>query len=162
MTDNTLLAETLAATVHRIPGVYALGDPITRMIGVARTAIGRSPRAAGILLDVDPPRLAVRVALVAEYPANVTALADAVRIAIREDLAEHNGPLSIDVTITDVHGPFDIDLPESEPEVEPDPDPRSDSEAQPDTTVAAAPVPLVVLDPVPTNDTGSVHPGPPL
>lgn len=106
-----LLTQALARTVQNLPGVYALGSPATRMLGVARSTLTGTEHLAGVTVTANPPRLDVTVSLVAEYPANVTDLADAARAAITAELAPHHiGPLHIDVTVTDVHGPFDTPI----------------------------------------------------
>jgi uncharacterized alkaline shock family protein YloU len=74
-----------------------------------------------VLADDDV--LNVEVSLVAEYPASVEEVADTVRADIASALeARHAGPVDIDITVTDVHGPFD---------------PADDAPAD-DATVAAA------------------------
>jgi uncharacterized alkaline shock family protein YloU len=117
------LAQVIAATAETVPGVHALGSPTARAVDSARTRLLGRTSVPGVNVLADDDVLNVEVSLVAEYPASVEEVADTVRADIASALeARHAGPVDIDITVTDVHGPFD---------------PADDAPAD-DATVAAA------------------------
>lgn len=117
------LAQVIAATAETVPGVHALGSPTARAVDSARTRLLGRTSVPGVNVQADDDVLNVEVSLVAEYPASVEEVADTVRADIASALeARHAGPVGIDITVTDVHGPFD---------------PADDAPAD-DATVAAA------------------------
>jgi uncharacterized alkaline shock family protein YloU len=114
------LAQVIAATAETVPGVHALGSPTARAVDSARTRLLGHTSVPGVNVLADDDVLNVEVSLVAEYPASIE---DTVRADIASALeARHAGPVDIDITVTDVHGPFD---------------PADDAPAD-DATVAAA------------------------
>ena len=108
------LAQVIATTAETVPGVHALGSPTARAIDSARTRLLGRTAVPGVNVLADEDVLNVEVSLVAEYPASIDELADTVRADVAAALeARHPGPVDIDITVTDVHGPFDP--------IEPDP-----------------------------------------
>ncbi|MET3511544.1 Asp23/Gls24 family envelope stress response protein [Plantibacter flavus] len=108
------LAQVIATTAETVPGVHALGSPTARAIDSARTRLLGRTAVPGVNVLADEDVLNVEVSLVAEYPASIDELADTVRADVAAVLeARHPGPVDIDITVTDVHGPFDP--------IEPDP-----------------------------------------
>ncbi|OAN27251.1 hypothetical protein A4X17_08265 [Plantibacter sp. H53] len=108
------LAQVIATTAETVPGVHALGSPTARAIDSARTRLLGRTAVPGVNVLADEDVLNVEVSLVAEYPASIDELADTVRADIAAALeARHPGPVDIDITVTDIHGPFDP--------IEPDP-----------------------------------------
>ncbi|WP_285037679.1 Asp23/Gls24 family envelope stress response protein [Plantibacter sp. ME-Dv--P-095] len=102
------LAQVIAATAETVPGVHALGSPSARAVDSARTRLLGRTSVPGVNVLADDDVLNVEVSLVAEYPASVEEVADTVRADITSVLeARHSGPVDIDITVTDVHGPFD-------------------------------------------------------
>jgi uncharacterized alkaline shock family protein YloU len=102
------LAQVIAATAETVPGVHALGSPAARAVDSARTRLLGRTSVPGVNVLADDDVLNVEVSLVAEYPASVEEVADTVRADIASALeARHAGPVDIDITVTDVHGPFD-------------------------------------------------------
>ncbi|KQQ53157.1 Asp23/Gls24 family envelope stress response protein [Plantibacter sp. Leaf314] len=102
------LAQVIAATAETVPGVHALGSPSARAVDSARTRLLGRTSVPGVNVLADDDVLNVEVSLVAEYPASVEEVADTVRADIASVLeARHSGPVDIDITVTDVHGPFD-------------------------------------------------------
>lgn len=108
------LAQVIAEAAGVVPGVHALGSSTARAVDSARTRLLGRTAVPGVSVLDDAGVLNVEVDLVAEYPANVSELADTVRADVASALeARHDGPVDIDITVTDVHGPFDP--------IEPDP-----------------------------------------
>ncbi|WP_426737601.1 Asp23/Gls24 family envelope stress response protein [Plantibacter sp. 2H11-2] len=108
------LAKVIATTAETVPGVHALGSPTARAIDSARTRLLGRTAVPGVNVLADDDVLSVEVSLVAEYPAGIDEVADTVRADVAAVLeARHPGPVDIDITVTDIHGPFDP--------IEPDP-----------------------------------------
>ena len=108
------LAQVIATTAETVPGVHALGSPTARAIDSARTRLLGRTAVPGVNVLADDDVLNVEVSLVAEYPASIDEVADTVRADVTAALeARHPGPVDIDITVTDIHGPFDP--------IEPDP-----------------------------------------
>lgn len=114
------LAQVIATTAETVPGVHALGSPTARAIDSARTRLLGRTTVPGVNVLADEDVLNVEVSLVAEYPASIDEVADTVRADVAAALeARHPGPVDIDITVTDIHGPFDP--------IEPDPGEASDA-----------------------------------
>lgn len=108
------LAQVIATTAETVPGVHALGSPTARAIDSARTRLLGRTAVPGVNVLADEDVLNIEVSLVAEYPASIDEVADTVRADVAAALeARHPGPVDIDITVTDIHGPFDP--------IEPDP-----------------------------------------
>ena len=106
-TPEQRLERTIAVTVLGVTGVHRLGTGAARVVGAVRNAVG-SADSAGVRATTTDTGLAVDVSVVAEYPTNVTELADTIRTQVRHAVGQLDGePVTIDVTVTDVHGPFD-------------------------------------------------------
>lgn len=113
-THSDELAQVIAEAAGVVPGVHALGSSTARAVDSARTRLLGRTAVPGVSVLDDAGVLNVEVDLVAEYPANVSELADTVRADVASALeSRHDGPVDIDITVTDVHGPFDP--------IEPDP-----------------------------------------
>jgi len=101
------LERTIALTVLGTTGVHALGTPSARLVGAVRSRLGKGG-VTGVTVTQASTGLQVDVALVAEYPTNVTELADKVRTQVGHAVGQLDGePVSVDVSVVDVHGPFD-------------------------------------------------------
>ncbi|MGK9148493.1 Asp23/Gls24 family envelope stress response protein [Plantibacter flavus] len=121
------LAERIAETASTIPGVHGLGSAPARVIDSARTRLLGRTAVPGVSVLVEGATTSVEVDLVAEYPANVTELADTVRAAVGHTLDDQpGGRIAVDVTVSDVHGPFDP----------PEPDPAAAIDAGSDSPAA--------------------------
>lgn len=111
--ESDELAQLIGDAASAVPGVYALGSRSARAVDSARLSLLGRTSVPGVNVLVDRDVLNVEVSLVAEYPANVSAVADAVRADLTTRLAgRHDGPLDIDIAVTDVHGPFDSEEPD--------------------------------------------------
>ena len=104
-----VLEHTIAVTVLGITGVHKLGTAPARLAGALRGAIG-SGTVPGVRAGTTDDGLVVDVSVVAEYPTNVSELADTIRTQIQHAVGQlDDEPVAIDVTVTDIHGPFDSD-----------------------------------------------------
>ena len=102
------LAQVVARAAAAVPGVHGLGSAAARAVDSARTRLLGRTGVPGVNILVEADALSVDVSLVAEYPANVSEVADSVRTQVAAALGtRHEGVVDIDVTVTDVHGPFD-------------------------------------------------------
>lgn len=112
-----ILARTVADTALGVSGVHRLGTPFGRAVDSVRSALGSgSGSYPGVAISHRDSGLAITVSLVVEYPANVTAVAETARTQIAHAVGQlHEHPVAVDVTITDVHGPFDTEPPAGEP-----------------------------------------------
>lgn len=129
MTDTTTsaplsLAEEIRQTVSGMDGVHRLGTLVSRL---ATAVLRDADRADGVRVAEAPDApsgtgsrtattgaagaersVIVEVALVAEYPARIDALCDAVREEVERIVRSHGHVLAgVDVDVVDVHGPFD-------------------------------------------------------
>lgn len=105
-----ILARTVADTALGVSGVHRLGPPFGRAVdSVRRSALG-SGSYPGVAISRRDAGPTISVSLVVEYPANVTEVAETARAQIAHAVGQlHEHPIAIDVTITDVHGPFDAE-----------------------------------------------------
>ncbi|MFJ2354929.1 Asp23/Gls24 family envelope stress response protein [Frigoribacterium sp. NPDC087798] len=104
-----VLEHTIGVTVLGVSGVHALGTASQRLAGALRTAIGTGS-VPGVRAGTTDEGLVVDIAVVAEYPTNVTTLADTVRTQVKHAVGQLDGEeVTVNVTVTDVHGPFDSD-----------------------------------------------------
>jgi len=104
-----VLEHTIGVTVLGVSGVHALGSTTERVAGALRSAIG-SGSVPGVRAGTTDDGLVVDIAVVAEYPTNVTALADTIRTQVQHAVGQlDDEPVTINVTVSDVHGPFDAE-----------------------------------------------------
>ncbi|MFP7832885.1 Asp23/Gls24 family envelope stress response protein [Marisediminicola sp. LYQ134] len=112
------LERAIAVTVLGTTGVYTLGTPFARFAGSLAGRVG-ADTIAGVRTSTDKTGTVVDVAIVAEYPANVTELADTVRTQIEHTVRQTEGDhVTVNVEVTDVHGPFDPIETDEDPEAE--------------------------------------------
>ena len=101
------LERAIAVTVLGTTGVHALGTPVARAVGALRSRLGAGG-VTGVTITRTTGGVVVDVALVAEYPTNVTELAETVRTQVGHAVAQLDADgVTVDVMVTDVHGPFD-------------------------------------------------------
>ncbi len=109
---DTVIAKVAALAVLEVPGVYALGGTVERMMGAVRGAFGDSEHGQGVTVEVGETQVAADVSLVAGYPIPLQKVADDVRAAVYKTVQELVGMqvTEVNVTITDVHtGVEDLD-----------------------------------------------------
>jgi uncharacterized alkaline shock family protein YloU len=111
-----ILARTVADTALGVSGVHRLGTPFGRAVDSVRRSAFGSGSYPGVSISQRDAGVAITVSLVVEYPANVTEVAETARTQIAHAVGQlHEHPVAVDVTITDVHGPFDTEPPAVEP-----------------------------------------------
>lgn len=112
------LAEQISRTVAGMIGVHRLGTPVSRLATAVLRDAGRAEGVRVAEADGGPDgrdAVLVEIALVAEYPARIDALCEAVREQAGRLVRTHGHALAgVDVDVVDVHGPFDP-LPGEEP-----------------------------------------------
>ncbi|GLK16654.1 Asp23/Gls24 family envelope stress response protein [Herbiconiux flava] len=112
-----ILARTVADTALGVSGVHRLGTPFGRAVDSVRRSAFGSGSNPGVVISQRDDGLAISVSLVVEYPANVTEVAETARTQIAHAVGQlHEHPIAVDVTITDVHGPFDATTSTGSPE----------------------------------------------
>lgn len=101
---DTVIAKVAALAVLEVPGVYALGGGLERIVGAVREAFGDADHGQGISVEVGETQVAVDVSVVAEYPVALQKVADDVRTAVYKTVQELVGMkvTEVNVTITDV------------------------------------------------------------
>nr|WP_246306599.1 Asp23/Gls24 family envelope stress response protein [Herbiconiux flava] len=111
------MARTVADTALGVSGVHRLGTPFGRAVDSVRRSAFGSGSNPGVVISQRDDGLAISVSLVVEYPANVTEVAETARTQIAHAVGQlHEHPIAVDVTITDVHGPFDATTSTGSPE----------------------------------------------
>lgn len=118
--EEGVISKVAGIATFNVPGVYALGGGVSRALGAIRDAINQTDRGQGVSIEVGETQVAVDITLVAEYPTSLQKVAENVRIAVYDAIAEIVGMevTEVNVTINDVHIPGDDD-------------PVDDSERQP-------------------------------
>lgn len=109
--DDSVVAKVAGIAVRDIPGVYALGGGVARMVGAVRDAVGNTDLAQGVTVEVGETQVAADISLVAEYPVPLQELGDRVREAVAKAVTELVGMeiAEVNVTVSDVHVPSDDD-----------------------------------------------------
>jgi uncharacterized alkaline shock family protein YloU len=107
--DDSVIAKVAGIAVREIPGVYALGGGVARIVGAVRDAVGNTDLTQGISVEVGETQVAADVSIVAEYPVALQDLGDRVRAAVARAVTELVGMeiAEVNVTISDVHLPAD-------------------------------------------------------
>ncbi|MFZ6992664.1 Asp23/Gls24 family envelope stress response protein [Curtobacterium sp. RRHDQ66] len=104
----TVAARTAAVTAIGVDGVHHLGGVLERAADQVRSRLGRTANALGVQVDDVDGTLDVQVSLVVTYPERVTTVAEEVRAQVAHAVTQVAGrPATVDVRVTDVHGPFD-------------------------------------------------------
>ncbi|WKK72709.1 Asp23/Gls24 family envelope stress response protein [Rathayibacter oskolensis] len=132
-----LVATAAAETAVGVTGVHHLGGTAARSLDrAARAVLGTSTR-PGVTVSRADGVTTVDVDLVVEYPHRVRTVIDATREQVSRAAAPlAAGSVVVNVTVTDVHGPFDpIEVPDSEREYG---EPLVDKARDAATTAAAA------------------------
>jgi uncharacterized alkaline shock family protein YloU len=102
---DSVIAKVAALAVLEVPGVYALGGGLERVVGAVRDAFGDTEHGQGVSVEVGETQVAADVSLVADYPVPLQKVADDVRAAVYKTIQELVGMqvTEVNVTITDVH-----------------------------------------------------------
>ncbi|MEB4614691.1 Asp23/Gls24 family envelope stress response protein [Leucobacter sp. M11] len=109
--DDAVVAKVAGIAIRDVPGVYALGGGMARMVGAVREAVGNTDLTQGVSVEVGERQVAADISLVAEYPVPLQALADQVRAAVATAITDLVGMevAEVNVTISDVHVPSEED-----------------------------------------------------
>lgn len=109
---DSVIAKVAALAVLEVPGVYALGGNVERIVGAVRGAFGDTEHGQGVSVEVGETQVAADVSLIATYPLPLQQVADDVRAAVYTTIQDLVGMevTEVNVTITDVHtGVKDMD-----------------------------------------------------
>ncbi|GAA4666389.1 Asp23/Gls24 family envelope stress response protein [Frondihabitans cladoniiphilus] len=105
-----LLGTTVAETAAGVTGVHHLGGLAARTLDRARRQVLGSSSAPGVNVAREDGTTVIDLDIVVEYPHAVSDVIDATRIQVSRAAAQIvTGPVVVDITVTDVHGPFDRD-----------------------------------------------------
>lgn len=96
----------VAQAALSVEGVHRLGTPAGRLLASARAATIGGSSATGVRLTEEDGRRALQVTIVVSYPRNVREVAGEVRRKV-EQAAQAGRIASVEVVVSDVHGPFD-------------------------------------------------------
>lgn len=102
---DDVIAKVAALAVLEVPGVYALGGTVERIVGAVRGAFGDTEHGQGVSVEVGETEVAADVSVIAGYPIPLQKVADDVRAAVYKTIQELVGMrvTEVNVTITDVH-----------------------------------------------------------
>jgi len=109
---DPVVAKIAGIAAREVPGVYALGGGVARVVGVVRDAIGNTDLGQGVKVEVGETQVAADVTIVVEYPQHLHEVAQAVRVAVADAIVRLIGMdvAEINVTVSDVHIPGDDDV----------------------------------------------------
>ncbi|WP_230672740.1 Asp23/Gls24 family envelope stress response protein [Rathayibacter sp. Leaf248] len=110
---DSLLATTVAETALGVTGVHHLGGPVARSLDRASRAVLGTSTIPGVTISEDEGRTIIDLDLVAEYPHKVAEVMEEARTQVLKAASQvHASPIAVNITVTDVHGPFDPIEPE--------------------------------------------------
>ncbi|WP_430593129.1 Asp23/Gls24 family envelope stress response protein [Humidisolicoccus flavus] len=119
--EDAVVAKVAGIAVREIPGVFALGGGVARMIGSVRDAVGNTDLTQGVAVEVGETQVAADISVVAEYPVALQDLSNKIRTAVARAITELVGMeiSEVNVTISDVHVASEEDnRPEAEARVQ--------------------------------------------
>ncbi|MCM6762796.1 Asp23/Gls24 family envelope stress response protein [Rathayibacter sp. ZW T2_19] len=112
-TPGDLLATTVAETALGTTGVHHLGGPVARGLDRAARAVLGTSTIPGVTISEDEGRTIIDLDLVVEYPHTVNEVMEEARTQVLRAAAQvHASPVAVNITVTDLHGPFDPIEPE--------------------------------------------------
>ncbi|MWV58739.1 Asp23/Gls24 family envelope stress response protein [Rathayibacter sp. VKM Ac-2754] len=113
-----LVATAAAETAAGVTGVHHLGGTAARTLDRAARAVLGTSTSPGVTVSRADGVVTVDLDLVVEYPHKVREVIEATREQVSRAAAQvAAGPVVVNVTVTDVHGPFDpIEVPDDERE----------------------------------------------
>lgn len=126
-----LLTITVAETAAGVTGVHHVGGLASRALDRASRRLLGGSTALGVTVSRADAGTVVDLDLVVEYPHSITDVLETVRTQVTRAAAQLvSEPVEVNVTVTDVHGPFDPIVPDTAEAEAADPDPAdSDSDA---------------------------------
>lgn len=127
-TFERLLSTAAAETAAGVTGVHHLGGTVARSLARASRALLGVSTSPGVSVARVDGAVTVDLDVVVEYPHNVHEVIESTRTQVQNAAAQLGGdPVVVNVTVTDVHGPFD-----------PIEEPREEAEPLVDTVADAA------------------------
>lgn len=112
-----LLGTAVAETALAVTGVHRLGGVAARTLARAARAVVGTSTTPGVTVSRDAGVATIDLDLVASYPHPVSGVAEAVRRQVTHAAAQLVADaVVVNVTVTDVHGPFDaVEVPAAAP-----------------------------------------------
>lgn len=109
--DDAVVEKIAGIAVREVPGVHDLGGGAARAIGAIRSRLNATDRGQGISVEVGEKQAAVEVTVVADYPVELSRLADEIRRSVVDAVESLVGleVTAVDITITDIAIPSDDD-----------------------------------------------------
>lgn len=106
---DPVVAKIAGIAAREVPGVYALGGGVARIVGSVRDAIGNTDLSQGVKVEVGETQVAADITITVEYPQHLHEVAQAVRVAVADAIERLIGMevAEINVTVSDVHIPGD-------------------------------------------------------
>lgn len=105
-----LLATTIAETASGVTGVHHLGGLAARTLDRARRQVLGTSSAPGVTVSSEGLVTVVDLDIVVEYPHAIDEVIENARTQVSHAARQiASGPVAVNVTVTDIHGPFDQD-----------------------------------------------------
>lgn len=105
-----LLATTIAETASGVTGVHHLGGLAARTLDRARRQVLGTSSAPGVTVSSEGLVTVVDLDIVVEYPHAIDEVIENARTQVSHAARQiTSGPVSVNVAVTDIHGPFDQD-----------------------------------------------------
>ncbi len=105
-----LLATTVAETASGVTGVHHLGGLAARTLDRARRQVLGTSSARGVTVSSEGLMTVVDLDIVVEYPHAIDEVIENARTQVSHAARQiTSGPVAVNVTVTDIHGPFDQD-----------------------------------------------------
>jgi uncharacterized alkaline shock family protein YloU len=109
-TPEHLLSTTVAETALGVTGVHHLGGTVARSLDRARRQILGTSSAPGVTVATEDGATVIDLDIVVDYPLAIDDVVAATRTQVTRAARQLvDGPVAVNVTVTDVHGPYDQD-----------------------------------------------------
>jgi uncharacterized alkaline shock family protein YloU len=106
-----LLGTTVAETAAGVTGVHHLGGLAARTLDRAQRQVLGTSSAPGVNVAREGNTTFVDLDVIVDYPHPVADVIEAARTQVARAVAQIvTGAVVVDITVTDIHGPFDRDL----------------------------------------------------
>ncbi|AMM19356.1 hypothetical protein AX769_03430 [Frondihabitans sp. PAMC 28766] len=109
-TPEHLISTTVAETALGVTGVHHLGGTVARTLDRARRQVLGTSSAPGVTVATEDGATVIDLDLVAEYPCPIGNVVENLRTQVSHAARQLvDGPITVNITVADVHGPFDHD-----------------------------------------------------
>lgn len=109
-TTTDLVSTTVAETAAGVTGVHHLGGLAARTLDRAQRQLLGTSRAPGVTVSQGAGTTTIDLDVVAEYPHPIAAVVEDLRAQVAHAAQQIvDGPVAVNIVVTDVHGPFDAD-----------------------------------------------------